>query len=229
MKGGGSTADGGNFNQDADEKDPKKAKKKHHHRKPEDDAVKADSAHKHKHHHHREKDVSASTPHQHHHKHRQKPADPTLIPKPTGVAPIPTTLASKIVQELHRENKPSPKEEVTPEKAATPQAIPQAVQVPAVSPSLLAKIRHWINKKILYPIFSRQHQITQAYSSSFLRTLKAIEKRFCANDAVQVEENLGKKPPLRFRGAVVEKANRSNPTIVDLSANTKPNKPPTLH
>ncbi|MGE3318919.1 MAG: hypothetical protein AB7I18_06445 [Candidatus Berkiella sp.] len=230
MKGGGTPADGGNLTQDAKE-DKKKAKKKHHHRKHDDETAKADSSHKHKHHHHHAEDASAETPPKHkHHKHHKEPVDPASIPKPAGVAPIPPTLSARIVQELHRENKPSPRTAESLEKTHSPKVTPPAIPTPAAPLGLLATIRQWLNEKILHPLFSRQRKITHAYSSSFSRTLKAIEKRFSANDSEHPEGSamLGKKPPLRFKGAIVEKTTRPAAAIVDLSANTKPNKP-TLH
>lgn len=222
MKGGGTTADGGNLDQDAKEEEgKKKAKKKRHHHKHERESAAADSSHKHTHHHHHKDEK--------HHK---------SIPKPTGIAPTPANFATRIVQEMHPDDKPIPLAQNPIEKidgltADAPVNTPakaSATIAPVKALSFFAKAGKWLKEK-LQPIFSRQAKITNAYSYNFLRTLKAIEKRLSANDAEHPEESatLGKKPPLRFKGAVVEKSNRPTATVVDLSANTKPIKPPTLH
>ncbi len=149
--------------------------------------------------------------------------------KPTGPAPVPPiSLNERIVKEMHADPLPSP----TSPKLISPIKSPQLVK-PEVQPSVpttpseqlgvVATLLKWIKENLLHPTFSRQKQISNAYSNQFVQTLTAIQKRFSANDARIEEETLAKSQALRFSSAHEEKS----VTVADLSVTTTPK--PTLH
>jgi len=189
------------------------------------------------------KDKTEHHHHHHHHdegkKHRRHHRDKVTVPsgentintKPLGPAPVPTiSLTDRIVQEMHADPLPSP---TSPKRVSKGKAMPiigetakvtAKVTLPTENLGVIATLLKWVRENMFQPTFSRQKQISDAYSNQFSQTLTAIQKRFSANDARVESHSAGKSQALRFSGTTEEKATVS---VVDLSVTaTKPK--PTL-
>lgn len=137
------------------------------------------------------------------------------------------SLADRIVKEMHADPLPSPTTpKLTSVKPAAlgKQEAPKMVLTTSSVEQLgvIATLLKWIKQNVLQPTFSRQKQISEAYSKPFLQTMTAIQKRFSANDA-RIEETVTKPQALRFSGA-----NEDKSVTVELGVTTTTPKP-TLH
>jgi len=173
------------------------------------------------------KDKKGKTEHHHHHRHKQNETKVPSGPKPTGPAPTPPiSLADRIVSEMHKEPLPSP---ASPKMSSVKSALPpqEAAKIPVIATTtdeqlgVIATFLKWIKDNVIHPTFSRQNQITRAYSDQFSQTVSAIQKRFSANDA-RIEE-LG-KTQARF----TRKEESATVSVVELGVTSTVPKP-TIH
>lgn len=125
----------------------------------------------------------------HHHHHKHDKSKELNGPKPTGPAPTPPiSLADQIVREMHSDPLPSPTSHKVPSPTKSmPSNEPVKAHVVDLAATeqlgVIATFLKWIKDNVLHPTFSRQNQISKAYSDQFSQTVSAIQKRFSANDA----------------------------------------------
>lgn len=242
-----------------DKKDPSGEKKDKKDNKDKKDQTEHHHHHDHEHHHHHDKSktsADAKDPAKasgvHKHRHRDKteksssaapaPVVDNSAAKPTGPAPVPPlSMANRIVKELHSDPLPSPTTPTSPNstKVTSPIKAVPLTEAAKVEPKVVASVEnqgviatllHWVRENLFQPTFSRQKKISDAYSSHFSQTVKAIGKRFSANDPVQ-KDGIGKSLPLRFsvaKGTNDAKDEKAKTAVVD-NVTAGATSKPTLH
>lgn len=211
---------------DKDKKSGKEGHHRKHHSHHSEDGKKEKKAKKEGRHssHHSEDGKAAK---KHHHKERT-----TSTAKPTGHAPVPP-LEERIVADMHTAAVPTTTAPKALKTVEAPKSIPSAQQpdMPKQSDDLkqpatvelgfFAKAIAWIKNTLLKPAFSRQQQVSNAYSMQFLTTLNAVQKRFSANDETPDNKLVAHKS-LQFSGKTEKSSAVDAAAALDHSVSTKP-------